>query len=194
MAAKFEISKDKAGKFRFHLKTANGEIIAASQGYDTKASAENGIESVKRNARAAKVLDLPVQRVNVVGADHGGILAPEQTADGHRPARVPLAWDKPATLSPGKSLGNGHPPPRKPLPRNRGGIWRLPLSRLRRRPDFDDADGGGGLTRPVGSFNRSRWNTATTWEIPHGESPARGPTVPGLRLCLIFRTPPAHSV
>jgi hypothetical protein len=28
-----------------------------------------------------------------------------------------------------------------------------------------------------------------TLEIPHGESPARGPTVPGLRLCLIFRTP-----
>ena len=32
MAAKFEISKDKSGKFRFHLKAANGEIIAASQG------------------------------------------------------------------------------------------------------------------------------------------------------------------
>jgi uncharacterized protein YegP (UPF0339 family) len=58
MAAKFEISKDKAGKFRFHLKAANGEIIAASQAYDTKASAENGIESVKTNAAAAKVVDL----------------------------------------------------------------------------------------------------------------------------------------
>jgi uncharacterized protein YegP (UPF0339 family) len=30
MAAKFEISKDHAGKFRFHLKAPNGEIIAAS--------------------------------------------------------------------------------------------------------------------------------------------------------------------
>jgi uncharacterized protein len=40
MAAKFEISKDHAGKFRFHLKAPNGEIIAASQGYETKASAE----------------------------------------------------------------------------------------------------------------------------------------------------------
>ena len=58
MAAKFEISKDKAGKFRFHLKAANGEIIAASQGYDTRASAEKGIESVKTNAPAAKVVDL----------------------------------------------------------------------------------------------------------------------------------------
>jgi uncharacterized protein YegP (UPF0339 family) len=58
MAAKFEISKDKSGKCRFHLKAANGEIIAASQGYDTKASAEKGIESVKTNAPGAKVVDL----------------------------------------------------------------------------------------------------------------------------------------
>ena len=58
MAAKFEISKDKAGKFRFHLKAPNGEIIAASQGYDNKANAEKGIESVKTNAPNAKVVDL----------------------------------------------------------------------------------------------------------------------------------------
>jgi uncharacterized protein YegP (UPF0339 family) len=58
MAAKFEISKDKAGKFRWHLKAANGEIIAASQAYDTRASAEKGIESVKTNAPGAKVVDL----------------------------------------------------------------------------------------------------------------------------------------
>ena len=57
MAAKFEICKDKAGKFRFHLKAANGEIIAASQGYDTKGSAEKGIESIKTNAPGAKVVD-----------------------------------------------------------------------------------------------------------------------------------------
>jgi hypothetical protein len=38
MAAKFEISKDHAGKFRFHLKAPNGEIIAASQGYPTRPS------------------------------------------------------------------------------------------------------------------------------------------------------------
>jgi uncharacterized protein len=58
MAAKFEISKDKSGKFRFHLKAANGEIIAASQGYETKESAHKGIESVKSSAPAAKVVDL----------------------------------------------------------------------------------------------------------------------------------------
>ena len=58
MAAKFEISQDKAGKFRFHLKAANGEIIAVRQAYDTKAGAEKRIESVKTNASAAKVVDL----------------------------------------------------------------------------------------------------------------------------------------
>jgi uncharacterized protein YegP (UPF0339 family) len=58
MTAKFEISKDKAGKFRWYLKAANGEIIVASQAYDTRASAEKGIESVKTNASGAKVVDL----------------------------------------------------------------------------------------------------------------------------------------
>jgi uncharacterized protein len=57
MAAKFEISKDKAGKFRFHLKAPNGEIIAASQAYETKASAEKGIEAIKTHGPNAKVED-----------------------------------------------------------------------------------------------------------------------------------------
>lgn len=32
MAAHFEIYKDKAGEYRFHLKAANGEIILVSEG------------------------------------------------------------------------------------------------------------------------------------------------------------------
>ena len=46
---KFEIFKDKAGEFRFRLKAANGEIIAASEGYKAKLGCLNGIESVKNN-------------------------------------------------------------------------------------------------------------------------------------------------
>jgi uncharacterized protein len=42
MAAKFELSKDKAGEFRFHLNAANGEIIAASQRYATKGERREG--------------------------------------------------------------------------------------------------------------------------------------------------------
>ena len=50
MAGSFELFKDKGDEFRFRLKAANGEIILASEGYKQRASAENGIESVKKNA------------------------------------------------------------------------------------------------------------------------------------------------
>jgi uncharacterized protein YegP (UPF0339 family) len=55
---KFELYKDKAGEYRFRLKAGNGETIATGEGYKTKASAENGIESVKKNAPDASVVDL----------------------------------------------------------------------------------------------------------------------------------------
>ncbi|GAA1597344.1 MULTISPECIES: YegP family protein [Kribbella] len=58
MAGKFELYKDKSGEFRFRLKAGNGEIIAtSSESYGTKASALNGIDSIKRNAAEAKVDD-----------------------------------------------------------------------------------------------------------------------------------------
>jgi uncharacterized protein YegP (UPF0339 family) len=54
----FEIQKDKAGKFRFHLKAANGQIIAVSEAYETKKSCEDGVASVQKNAPIAKIVDL----------------------------------------------------------------------------------------------------------------------------------------
>ncbi len=53
----FEWYKDKSGKFRFRLKAANGEVIAVSEAYTTKESCTNGIESVKKNAAMAKVVE-----------------------------------------------------------------------------------------------------------------------------------------
>ena len=53
---KFEVYTDKAGEFRFRLKATNGEIIATGEGYKTKASCLNGIESVKKNAPEAPVV------------------------------------------------------------------------------------------------------------------------------------------
>ena len=53
----FEWNVDKAGKYRFKLKAANGEIIATSEGYASKAGCVNGIESVKKNAPIAKVVE-----------------------------------------------------------------------------------------------------------------------------------------
>jgi uncharacterized protein YegP (UPF0339 family) len=47
---KFVISQRTNGDFQFSLKAGNGQIILASQGYASKASCENGIESVKTNA------------------------------------------------------------------------------------------------------------------------------------------------
>ena len=54
---KFEIYTDKAGEFRFRLKARNGEIILASEGYKAKASCENGIESVRKNAPEAEIVE-----------------------------------------------------------------------------------------------------------------------------------------
>ena len=58
MPGKFEIYKDKAGKFRFRLKAGNGEIIAVGEAYESKASALHGIESIRSNAEAASLVDL----------------------------------------------------------------------------------------------------------------------------------------
>ena len=52
---KFVIYTDKAGEYRFRLKARNGQIIATSEGYKTKASCLNGIESVKKNAPEADI-------------------------------------------------------------------------------------------------------------------------------------------
>lgn len=54
---KFELYTDKAGEFRFRLKATNGQIIAVSEGYTSKAGCENGIESVKKNAADAEIVE-----------------------------------------------------------------------------------------------------------------------------------------
>ena len=47
---KFEIyQSEKNQEYYFRLKAGNGEIILSSQGYSSKSSAENGVESVKKN-------------------------------------------------------------------------------------------------------------------------------------------------
>ncbi len=47
---KFIVKKDKKGEFRFNLHSPNGQVILTSEGYTTKHSCLNGIESVKNNA------------------------------------------------------------------------------------------------------------------------------------------------
>jgi len=54
---KFNLKEGNDGKIYFNLTATNGEIILASQGYASKASAENGIESVKKSSQTAKIDD-----------------------------------------------------------------------------------------------------------------------------------------
>lgn len=48
---KFEIVKRKNGEFQFNLKAGNGQVILTSEGYTTKANCQNGLDSVKKNAK-----------------------------------------------------------------------------------------------------------------------------------------------
>ena len=58
MAAKFELYQDKKGKYRFRLKAGNGQIIAVGEDYESKDGALNGIESVKKNAATAEIVEV----------------------------------------------------------------------------------------------------------------------------------------
>ncbi|HNR43522.1 MAG TPA: YegP family protein [Methanofastidiosum sp.] len=58
MMTKFEVYKDKAGEYRFRLKAGNGQVIAVSEGYKSKTSCMNGIESVKKNAPTAAIVEI----------------------------------------------------------------------------------------------------------------------------------------
>ena len=49
MAGKFELKKSKNDKFFFNLLAVNGQVILTSEMYEARASAVNGIESVKKN-------------------------------------------------------------------------------------------------------------------------------------------------
>ncbi len=54
---KFELYLDRSGEYRFRLKARNGETIAFSDGYASKAGCLNGIESVRNNAPEAELLE-----------------------------------------------------------------------------------------------------------------------------------------
>ncbi len=54
---KFEMYVDKAGEYRFRLTATNGQIIATGEGYKAKAGCMNGIESVKKNAPEAEIVE-----------------------------------------------------------------------------------------------------------------------------------------
>ena len=58
MSEKCEVYKDKTNKFRFRLKAGNGEVIAVGEAYESKAGCLNGIESIRKNAPDATVVEI----------------------------------------------------------------------------------------------------------------------------------------
>ena len=57
---KFVVKTTKTG-IKFDLKAGNGEVIATSEVYSSKAACQNGIESVKRNAPVAPIENQTVE-------------------------------------------------------------------------------------------------------------------------------------
>lgn len=57
MPGKFVVKKGTTGKFRFNLLSTNGQVVATSEAYNSKASAMNGIKSVKSLAADAVIED-----------------------------------------------------------------------------------------------------------------------------------------
>ncbi len=58
MSGKFELYTDKSGKYRFRLKASNGQVIASGQAYASKESCKKGIESLKKNAPDAEIVEV----------------------------------------------------------------------------------------------------------------------------------------
>lgn len=55
--ANYEKKQSDSGKFSFNLKSSNHQVIGTSQAYSTAAGRDNGIESVRKNAADAAVVE-----------------------------------------------------------------------------------------------------------------------------------------
>jgi len=54
---RYERKQSASGKHMFNLKAANNQVIGTSELYESEAARNNGIESVKKNAPEAKVVE-----------------------------------------------------------------------------------------------------------------------------------------
>lgn len=86
MAGKFELKKSRNGKFHFNLLAGNGQVILSSEMYEAKASAVNGIESVKKNggdaARYEKLVGKDGSPYFVLKATNGQVIGQSQMYSG----------------------------------------------------------------------------------------------------------------
>ena len=56
--SRYDKLTSKNGKFYFNLKATNGQIIGTSEMYETEASRDNGIASVKKNVPDAEIVEV----------------------------------------------------------------------------------------------------------------------------------------
>ena len=60
MAAKYQVYKDAAGKFRFRLRAENNKIVVVSEAYEQHAGCLNGVKSIQKNCNV-NIEDLTVE-------------------------------------------------------------------------------------------------------------------------------------
>jgi uncharacterized protein YegP (UPF0339 family) len=94
---KYEVFTDSASKFRFHLKASNGEIIAASEGYESKEGVTRGIEAVQKSCDA-EIEDLTTTQTEKVMS----VEAKMEEATGEITTK--LMFDPPKTASVGTTI------------------------------------------------------------------------------------------
>lgn len=79
MPGKFVVKKGTTGKFRFSLLSTNGQVVATSESYNTKASALNGVKAVRSLAADATMEDQTTKEW-AAGADARKAAATAKTA------------------------------------------------------------------------------------------------------------------
>ncbi|MDH6313693.1 uncharacterized protein YegP (UPF0339 family) [Parabacteroides sp. PFB2-10] len=57
---RYEIKTSKDNRSYFNLKASNGQVVGTSEMYNSEAAMKNGIESVKKNAPEATLVDLTI--------------------------------------------------------------------------------------------------------------------------------------
>jgi uncharacterized protein YegP (UPF0339 family) len=102
LPAKYVVKKGVTGKFRFSLLSTNGQVIASSQTYDSKASCMAGLRAVQKNAAGAAIDDRTVAVKAVAAkpaAKKSAAKKPVAKKVAAKPAKKPAA-KKPAARKP----------------------------------------------------------------------------------------------
>ncbi len=91
MAGKFVLKKGSTGKFRFNLLASNGQVVATSEAYGSKAAAMGGIRSVQKLAADATVEDQTTKDWAAGEADRKAAAAKKSASKAKRKATAAKA-------------------------------------------------------------------------------------------------------